>query len=570
MKTKNIFLLTTLALFCAVLLSSCQKDEAVNAENARLFKPTDLDSFKKANGMVIRWATSYGASSYTIDLSKSDDFSQPVFTVDCPADESLKRYETTVDDLEENALYYIRLKATSKSGELDSKYIYGQCTTGMMVSLFKTVSTEHMTYDAVTLQWTEDVDATHIFLTANNQPDIVVELTEADLAAKTIVVPSLREGVKYRAAFVLEGVEKSYTTFTMPKKPTGAIIVTASDDLKSIIESAPDNAVIILTGGQAYDYTTQDINIDRGITLMRNPGTPRPLIYLKRLVVGSAAGTYNIDKIRFEDIEFSGFQLNGGNEDSSVRPGDAVLYFNTRYAAADINIGSIEVENCTVRNFGISFIFTEYTMMAGARLRIDNIAVNNVLAFDLGRDIDNIQSFIALSSNPAADIYCPKFSIANSTFYYLHHGLIESRGVTANPGLSPPAVTVTNCTFDYMGAIMPGVWRDTKNRAHRYLFDFANHSSQTTVTMADCLFGAVTTGNGDYWIRPNTPVNNGTLSASTLFKSTDCTLSNGNFSAGITATGKSASAMFPARGQFDFTPETGDMSRTGDPRWWEE
>lgn len=554
------------ALLTAAGFIACQDDQSQEWNDPRLFLPTDLVNFKQDNGLVVRWGISYGAAGYRVDLSEDAEFAEIAATQDIPASDG-KNYEAIFTGLEEETLYYIRLCALADNEALNSKYLYSEGTTGLMRSVFNEVGYADMTYTSAALSWTEDLGAREILLTATGEADIHRVLSDEEIREMQAVVTDLKAGVKYKASFYVNGELASYVWFTMPQLPEGAILVTNEDDLKTVIEEAPEGAIVLLTAGQTYDYSSETIDLTKAVTVKAAPGGAKPRLYLKSFILGGTAETSSsMPLVRIEGLEVSGLIPSGGQEDLSVQPNDAMFSFDVKNTARDIAVGRLEIADCIIRNYAKGCLASiDYGFHADARIRFDTILADNLLVYDLGRDVDNVNSFLHLCGRTDAnDIYCANFIIRNSTFHHLYHGLIEARCWTGiKYQVAAPTAEVTNCTFDYMGLMADGVWTGTKKGGQRYLFEFLGYADKAEITLSHTIVGEVRTNNSN--IRP-TAFNNATLTCTATFKSTD-TAFDSKFTA--TATNLSSGQTFPKRAEYDFTPTTdyANFFGNGDPRW---
>ena len=327
------------ALLTAAGFIACQDDQSQEWNDPRLFLPTDLVNFKQDNGLVVRWGISYGAAGYRVDLSEDAEFAEIAATQDIPASDG-KNYEAVFTGLEEETLYYIRLCALADNETLNSKYLYSEGTTGLMRSVFNEVGYADMTYTSAALSWTEDLGAREILLTATGEADIHRVLSDEEIREMQAVVTDLKAGVKYKASFYVNGELASYVWFTMPQLPEGAILVTNEDDLKTVIEEAPEGAIVLLTAGQTYDYSSETIDLTKAVTVKAAPGGAKPRLYLKSFILGGTTETSSsMPLVRIEGLEVSGLIPSGGQEDLSVQPNDAMFSFDVKNTARDITVG---------------------------------------------------------------------------------------------------------------------------------------------------------------------------------------------------------------------------------------
>lgn len=554
------------ALLTVAGFAACGDDQSQAWNDPRLFLPTDLVNFKQDNGIVVRWSISYGAEGYRVDLSEDADFTVLAATQDIPAADR-KNYEAVFSGLREETLYYIRLCALAEDENLNSKYLYSECTTGLMRSVFNEVGYADMTYTSVVLSWTEDLGASEIVLSTSGGEEIRRELSVEEIEAMRAEITGLEAGVKYKASFYVGGELVSYVWFTMPAMPEGAILVTNRDNLKTVIEEAPEGAIVLLTAGQTYDYSSVAIDLTKSVTIKAAPGGSKPMLYAKGFILGGTTeAASSMPLVRIEGLEVSGLVPVDGVEDLSVRPNDAMLAFDVKSTARNIAIDRLEIVDCTVRNYAHGcLVLADYAFHAEACIRFGTILADKVLAYDLGRDAANVDSFIHLNANTGANnIHCEHFVIRNSTFYHLYHGLIEARCWSGiQDQVSAPTVEVENCTFDYMGFMADGVWVGTQKGGQRYFFEFLGYATKPEIKVSHTIVGEVRTNNNN--IRAN-PINNAVLNCTTTFKSID-TAFDSKFTA--TATKLSAAQTFPKRGEYDFTPTTdyAEFFGNGDPRW---
>lgn len=576
MKTIYKTLLPALFLIVgALFLQSCE-DDVDPRENARLFMPDSFIVKARYNGLTASWRRSPGVHHYEVDLALNAEF-DPIERTNLVHPDSLT---TKFANLEERTQYYLRLRAVSDKAELNSKYVYTQGKTDLMYSIFAEPTYQELGYTYVTLRWTAEmagdeegvmvpVDADELVLTSSGAEDRSVEITPEILAAGSLKVEGLSEGVSYRATMKKDGGPISYISFKTPSVPDNGILVDKDDDLKSTIESAPDGAIILLTGGQKYDYSAQEIELTKAVTITGAPGAPSPVLYLKQFVVGgNTPGTYNMDHITISHLEISGVTLSGETEDPSVKPAGQAVFFipiPNNDVVYHITIGKLTMDDCVLRNYAASVIQVPGFTINLSSVHIGEISVNDALVYDMRSDnngkIGEVQSFIHLNRNgsESIDIHCGKYSIKNSTFHHLYTGLIEQR---LGKGAIVPEVEIANCTFDqfampYKHEFVP------ENTSSRSFLNFNKLNAK--VSISNCIFGQMKVD--DKLLLKKKAFDGATGVFLNTYRVTD---TNGYFTdiKDASSIGHKAEEVFPGRDEFDYTIDPGmGVAGVGDPRW---
>lgn len=567
---KRILFIQTLFLFAFVwTLNSCQDSE--ESASARLFKPSNVKVYPQNNGLTVMWNRSPGATSYAIEVSENESFDPIVATEEVPAD----KFIVNIKNLEEETLYFVRVRGVGETVELNSHYVQVSAETGLIPSIFGEIAYEEMGYDNVTLRWeepelteevTEPFRADKIVLTASGSEAQIVELTAENLTEKSVHIEGLGTGVSYKASMMDGDVIVSYVFFNMPEKPEGSIEISNADNLKSIVESAPDGSTLILKAGQIYNYSSEDVSIDRNITIIGAPGGKTPVVYIKRFVLGGKTkAESHINLIRFSHVEISGMSMSGDKEAdiATVAPSGWAFGFDIKDVARRISIDKLSLEDCVIRNFEQAVIRVDWSIKTGASLRFGEISVNNLLAYDLGRKVDGVQAFIHLNSNDGnKGIHCAKYTIKNSTFYHLATGLIEARKCSDITD-EAPTVEISNCTFDKFAITYPNAKVGT-NESARNLFNFKSYNT-AIISINNSVFGEAKT-DWSVLLKPQALESGAALG--TCVNSYMCNDTKYTDMSKLQKKELGANDIFPNRGQFNFKiAESAMLVGAGDPRW---
>lgn len=553
--------------FCMLMaaLWSCKEKET--PEQPRLFKPTDFSVSTYYDGFQASWKKSLGAEGYQVDVAKESDFSKVDTIVTTAADE----LKITIGGLEENKKYYLRLRALKADTALCSKYLYAEGITAAAYSIFFPVNQDSLSFSTALLEWRSSVNADRIVVSSEEAETQTVELIPQQLKARRIRIENLTAGNKYRAE-MFEGTNShGYTSFVMPSLPENLIRLNPStaDDFVAQIAAAPDGASILFEAG-VYDYSAMEIVIDKSLTLMGEPGLKKPIIYFKSLLLGGkqTAASCDIGSFTITHLEVSGYQFAGNIEQHDLEP-NRKLISCALGLTPQVNVGTITLEDCIVRNYTNSVIELVENLGAkkDSRVRIEEIKINNCIVFDMGRNRNNYPSLISITNKNDKNGYCRRYNISNSTFYRFARGLLEARVFTTIDGYANPDIRFTNCTIDRMGYkhIADGEWWGTNTEAVKNVFDCkaTDVATDITVALTGCIFGELRTDIlSEKFVQG---VNTNAITTYMLASSKAVISSGTTLLESIPAT---ASDLFPNRDRGDYSIAVeGAWQNVGDPRW---
>lgn len=566
-KFKYLFILFFTGLVCFTFIA-CEDDD--DNGNPRLFKPTDLSLNTQYDGFVAKWKVSFGAEGYQLEASLTEDFEE----IDAIMNTDAQTLTTTFKKMKENVRYYVRLKGTRTDSNLDSKYIYGQVTTGTASSIFYPVNVDSISFSSALLTWRDVVDADHLGIlntSGENTVEVNQPVSQADNKAKKIRVSNLEHGASYKVTLYKGDESFGYTMFTVPARPTDMITLSVADkdNLQNILDNAAEGATILFAGTAPFDYSNKDITISKSVTLMGEPGVAKPKLYIKNLLIGgrSAGASINIGEVKLERLELSGYKLSGTSELTSSEPNACAVTCDFSQTK-EVTLNKLTVNDCVIRNFANSFLeLNDKLKTAGTKARFGEINVNRVLVYDMGRDKMSYPSFISITNKNDKNGFCKKYVIRNSTFHHLLRGIIEARVFTTIDGYSNPDVLVESCTFDVIG-IKPepgNLWYGTNTEITKSVFDFKATDVVTDikVTINNCIWGEMT----------NEKISNqffqgvtGTMNNSYMLAGSKAIISGGTLF--MNAISGSADELFPKRASGIYeVGSTGAVKEVGDPRW---
>ncbi|MBQ9339239.1 MAG: DUF4957 domain-containing protein [Paludibacteraceae bacterium] len=551
--------------YIAIFFSGCR--ESLAPEQPRLFKPTDFSVATNYDGFTAKWKGSVGADGYQLDASLDAAFA----TIDTTITTAANELNTTFVGLQENSHYFLRLRAIKNDTTLCSKYLYAEGTTSAAYSIFYPVNHDSLSFTTALLTWRSDVKADRIAVTDNDSYNAEVPLTDNAIQTRRIRIENLEPGKTYRAEMMEGTLSHGHTSFVMPRLPDNLIRISADNasDLSSIIDAAPEGASILFEQG-TYDYSSIEIVIPKSITLMGEPGLKRPVIYAKSLLLGGkvAANEISISTFTLQHLELSGYQLSGTIEQHELEP-NRKLISCTMGLTRNVNIGTLTIEDCIVRNYTNSVIELVENLSGSPsfRARIDQISINNCICFDLGRNRNNYPSVISITNKNDKNGYCRRYSITNSTFHHLARGIIEARVFNTIDGYANPEINISNCTFDRLGYkhINDGEWWGTNTEAVKNVFDCkaTDVTTDITVMLTSSIFGEMHTDllSEKFVQGVNTnAIGTFMLSESKKQISSGTTL--------IDAIPHTADQLFPNRNDGNYMiGENGAWEQAGDPRW---
>ena len=552
-----------------MFFAGCDDD---TLDEPRLFKPTNLSLSTEYNGFTASWKKTAGADGYKIEISVSSDFE----TIDAFIETDNNTLKAKFSDLLENQHYYVRLCGTRTDETLNSKYILGEITTNAAYSIFYPVNQDSISFSSVFLTWRDRViaDRIHVLKTSAGDTEAFDVPVNSDvLKNKQIKISGLTAGADYKVQLYNGKENFGYTVFSLPAIPENMITITPEEkgNLQNILNNAPEGATILFSGTGIFDYSTTDIIISKSVNLIGEPGTPKPLLYVKSFLIGgiSQASSINVDNVSFTRLELSGYRLSGGVEFVEIEPNATTVSCDFRQTH-EVNIGKIAVEDCIIRNYANSFIeLNDKLKDAGTKARIGEINVNKALVYDMGRNKTNYPSFISITNKDDKNGHCRRYIIRNSTFHHLLRGIIEARVFGTIDGYINPEITIESCTFDKMGMkhVPTGEWWGANTEAAKNVFDckVSDVTADIRVNITNCVWGELAVDKLSTSFVQG--VTNNVVSSYMLTSTKNVINSGTTFFEGISV---SVDELFPNRATNDYTiGVSGAVKNAGDPRWRE-
>lgn len=527
-KKLNILLMGSLFI---LLMAGCTKynDWSTDDAHKRLFSPLTLTATVEGVIPTLKWKTTPGTKSFTIELSKDS----LMFT------NIVKTYETegvvdadgggllfvVPDLLDASSRYSARIKGKG-TGITESNWTIVTFLT-LTEQIMQSVDIADIEPKAVTLRWNTPNQVTHFMIGASRY-----DVTAPEAAAGVKKITGLTPKTTYTATLYNNASIRGTQTFaTKADIPTGSnvIEVKSTDDLAAMLAtSVPAGTIFVLLQGSLYKTdATITLPENSSFTIWGEDGPAKPVLAFNGITLPLNAGT-----IKFENVDITGYQDN--NSSGTKRN----YIFNQSTAS---NTEAIVFENCIVRNF----VNTPFRLQGSNTITVNKLTFNKCISYDIGDNNSN-GTYAFIHTNVATG-KVNNIEITNSTIYKIGYGLILHN-------LAPSAtVNISNCTFN--NTIGNGrYFIDYNAQAVTTLFKFENNIFGKTLAQAN-------TGRG---VRAGS-----TMIVNNSYQTSDATVSANPFP-GITAYSKASTDLFtdPDNGNF-LIKDNGfaGKSSSGDPRW---
>lgn len=310
-------------------------------------------------------------------------------------------------------------------------------------------------------------------------------LSEAALAARSLVVNVLAPNTEYMVSIYLEDAIYNTLTFKTPAVPAdGNIAVPAGMDFSFLVSNfAVDGWTLNLAAGE--EYTLQRLRFSKSITI-KAAASARPKVRItaaSRISRNAANAQGRIEYITFEKIDFI---AETGVDFASIED-----FRSAPAKVGSLNVGKISINDCTFENFRRGIQFVESPVSVDNDDVFEELIVENTWVKSL---VSN-QFFRAGSSVLSTKI--GKITIKNSTFSNCPEGIAQLR----QPAGFAPDFTAENCTFYNQGAAQ-----------------IVHNTNGTNINFSKCLF---TKGVGAGPHRVVNTVASAILTASGNYRTTD-------------------------------------------------
>ena len=287
------------------------------------------------------------------------------------------------------------------------------------------------------------------------------------------------------------------------------------------------------------------------------------------LLTGDTPAT-TIENLTLQRIEFSGMSWDGQTENIANEPAAQLIGVDLK-DISELYVTNLLVKDCVIRNFANSFIeLISGITSSSKKVRIQALTVDNIQAYDLGRNKTGYASFISVTSKKDYNAFCQKYSIRNSTFHHLMRGLIEARVFDTIDGYTNPSIVIENCTFDELGNDKPmieGSWTGNNTDTFKPFLDLKVSGVTTSIKpeISGCIFGEMYTVklSPEKFAQGVTLVIDNSYMLTTSKNQGDSTV---KLFLDLVGT---ADGIFPGRNSYNYQISSdAGISNVGDPRWY--
>ncbi len=513
MKTKNILKGLLITILLTFTVSSCGYDEDLIEELnvSREFAPVSLTARVRNQTIVeLNWTVNNNVDYYVVEFSADDPTFSTIFLTENVTADQLP-IQTQLEGLTE---YSIRVKAVSERGLGDSTWAITTATTLSEQIMLPSILGD-IQYSQATLRWKAGLNVTHFIL----QPgDIRHNITAQEKAAGIAIVTGLTGETHYDATLYNNAKIRGTASFTTEVDPSTGTVISAANDLFTMIANTPSGGILLLEGG---DYTAQtgSITLDKSITIRGLLSYDKPLLSNNFELIDGAV-----------DVSLIDLDLNGGTTTQDV----------VRYTGAG-NFNSLLVRGCNIHDYDRSFIAGNVTDAIVQSVMVDNCIVTNV--------VTNGGDFIDFRNSDALGV-----SITNSTFNNCAPGRdflrLDAAGTSNNTGLTID-ILIDSCTIYACS--------NSTSRRILYVRFLTNDATVTNTLIAE----TQSEGYADRSGIDETPTfnNNNYFNAPGFYNTSQYIFDGGNY------TTLDPGFVDAANGNFTITNQTLLDNAVGDPRW---
>ncbi|MCQ2203756.1 MAG: DUF4957 domain-containing protein [Bacteroidales bacterium] len=386
MKLKNILMLAGVAsLGMGVVACEDRDDEITEAVYARLFSPTGIKASVRNNtNLRVEWTEVAGAESYIIEAYPNDSTCAGTNTPLRIEGITYDKQPYTIEGLEGNTYYSIRLKAVSADASKSSAWNW-YAENGKREKTIKTngeqivseVKEEDITPNGAKIFWTagRDVTNNYFVVTKNGEEVAKFDITSEDNEKGYKELTGLTGESSYKVTLYKSTTDKGEVArgsvnFKTAIDLGGAIPVNPGDNLKAIIASAEDGATLALFPG-LYNVLTEDganakIVVDKSLKIFSVRSNDRAIINGCIHITNGAS--FEASKIIFDggvkaDASEEGIVATDGSQAFEWK--DAVVY------------GSFKLDDCEIKRYTKGFYY------ANQASTIPSVEINNCLIHDI-------------------------------------------------------------------------------------------------------------------------------------------------------------------------------------------
>lgn len=523
------------------MFTSCT-EELNLMELPYLFRPINVDATLNGVKATITWSTVSNATNYTVEIysdSLAFDSTNLVLT-------DTTSSTTYLVELAGETRYSARIRANASDTTKNSKFNGTLTFKTPAENLFTGYSSYMYDMHKTEIKWLPGANVTHLVYTASGLADSLVTVSASEALAGVKEVTALPN-----ANYTVKIYNRSTLRGTVKVLVEGDVFLSSAQtgDLATTLTNATSGQVIVLDSSSVFTIGTATYLFKKNIKVRGLSATTLPVICMS---TGTSAGTamlgidtVTIDKIAFENINFTGYLTNN----TSATKIDYLINNGAKFT-----LETLSFTNCKIHNFGR----TPMRLKDGKEQRITNLIYDNCVINEFG-----FGSTYALVNVNTKD-YITNITFNKCTMYNFKGSLILKTGAYPMGNVS-----LTNCTINQ--AVQDAA-------ATRLLMDFNNAEFGATggITIKNCLFGS-TGPTGGVSIAAGIRAPNDKVALSGCYYTTDYideTLVGGlsyTIKGKMTSYSGASTALWndPLNGVFTLKDAAFvGKGTTGDPRWY--
>ena len=537
----NYLLLALMAATCfGGMFTSCTEDMSL-LNLPYLFRPINVNAALNGVKATITWSNVDAAANYTIEIYQDSLVynSTNLILRDTTSNTSY------LVELGGQTRYSVKVRANASDTTKSSKYNGTLTFKTPAENIFTGYESYMNDIHTTEIKWLPGANVTQLVYSANGLPDTTLIVSAGEALAGKKVVSALPN-----ATYTIKIFNRTIQRGSVNVLVEGDIFLNASQTgaLATTLANATSGQVIVLDSGAVYPIGTASYLFNKNIKVRGRSRTNLPVICMS---TGTSAGTamlgidtVTIDKIAFENIDFTGYVTNN----PSATKIDYLINNGAKFT-----LETLSFTNCKMHNFGR----TPMRLKDGKDQRITNLIYDNCIINEIG-----FGSTYALVNVNTKD-YITNITFSNCTMYNFKGSLILKTG--AYP---MGKVSLTNCTIN----------QADQDPATRLLFDFntAIFSATDGITIKNCIFGSTGPTAGvsiSAGLRPS----NATVTVTGCYFTTDYIdetpvgLINYSIKGNMTSYSGASTALWndPLNGVFTLKDAAfAGKGISGDPRWY--
>lgn len=423
-KMKSIIGSVATFILAALSITSCvdKNDWEVDSSHDRLFSITKMSVSASTTDAEFTFTANSKADYYIIELSKDSlydaiEMGEHASSLVYGEDKSITKSPVTLDNLDSDSKYYLRVKAMSANANIESSNWSYLTDYFFNTRAEQIISNIIVGVNDVTIEWPAGSSATHITISNGSTTDSR-DLTSEELAEGKATVTGLDSETTYTIKLLNGETTRGSRTFTTLMDLGGATPINPDDDIAAILAAAEE--------GDIYAIMSGTYVVDAKIELSKT-------ISVRAAIPGQAV----INGMSFNLKAGAGLELKDLTLDGTNATGQLINY-PEEYAT---ETAALVVSGCDIQNYESGFINQRVVIEVNSMNITGNLfnkiggrfidiqagyaktinLTNNTIANSISGDairIDNSAGFTGITSI---------ITISNNTFYKVCNSAADNR-----------------------------------------------------------------------------------------------------------------------------------------------